>query len=181
MLLIQPRLPPSLMTQHNGGVRGSVKFSQRTWRAFMQTGRHPDDRTIVVYAAGNSAEEFGGLGAELPRYEPHVRGHQLSVMAVDHTGSHASYTNFCGPLPYDWNVERWGRHFCLAAPGMVNSAGSGGKGWIFHQTVGTSFAAPVVTGAIALLMEKFRGQLGNTEIVKRLCEYRQQHRAIRSA
>ena len=51
---------------------------------------------------------------------------------------------------------------------MVNSAGSGGKGWILHEVPGTSFAAPVVTGAIALLMEKFRGQLGNTEIVKRL-------------
>ncbi len=138
------------------------------WRAQMQTGTHPDHRTIVVYSAGNSFEERSGLGADIPFYEPHVRGHQLSVMAVDNSGSHATYTNFCGQLPINWDVERWGRHFCLAAPGSVNAAGSPGRGFIAHEVQGTSFAAPVVTGAIALLMEHFRGQLGNTEIVKRV-------------
>ncbi len=107
-----------------------------TWRAYMQTGTHPDDRTIVVYSAGNGSEEWSGLGADIPYWEPHVRGSQLSVMAVDHSGSHATYTNFCGPLPPNWDVERWGRHFCLAAPGTVNAAGSGGKGYIFHEVEG---------------------------------------------
>ena len=123
---------------------------------------------MVVYATGNQTEEFGGLGADIPRYETHVRGSQLAVMAVDHDGYHADYTNFCGPLPSDWDANRWGRHFCLAAPGTVNTASSWGYNWLAFGREGTSFAAPVVSGALALLMEHFRGQLGNVEIVKRL-------------
>ena len=120
-----------------------------------------------MYATGNSLEELGGLGADLPFHEHHLRGHHLAVMAVDNDGAHAFYSNFCGSLPADWNADRWGRHYCLAAPGTVNAA-SNRPGWAFQETEGTSFAAPIVTGAIALLMEHFRGQLGNTEIAKRL-------------
>lgn len=159
-----------LSTETEWWGEGLRQILPQTWRAFMQTGTHPDERTIVVYAAGNETEEFGGLGADIPYYESHVRGHHLSVMALDHDASHADYTNFCGALPTDWDAERWGRHFCLAAPGTVNTAGSAGEGYIFHKRQGTSFAAPVVTGAIALLMEHFRGQLGNSAIVKRVVD-----------
>ena len=138
-----------------------------TWRAYMQTDVHPDDRAVVIYATGNQSEEWGGLGADLPYYERHVRGHHLAVMAIDDDGIHASYTNFCGPLPGDWDASRWGRHYCLAAPGKINAA-SHEEGWIFYENEGTSFAAPIVTGSVALLMEHFRGQLGNTEIAKRV-------------
>ena len=138
-----------------------------TWRAYMQTDVHPDDRAVVIYATGNESEEWGGLGADLPYYERHVRGHHLAVMAIDEDGKHASYTNFCGPLPNNWNASRWGRHYCLAAPGRVNAA-SNDERYLLQGIEGTSYAAPVVTGAVALLMEHFRGQLGNTEIAKRI-------------
>ena len=150
----------------------------RTWRAFMQTATHPDDRTVVVYAAGNEKEEFSGLEANLPYHEPHVRGHQLSVMAVDHDSGHAAYTNFCGALLSDWDQERWGRHFCLAAPGTVNSAGNAGTGHVFHKIEGTSFAAPVVSGAVALLMEHFSGAAREQRNREAGCRYGRQYRAV---
>ncbi|MCY4478084.1 MAG: S8 family serine peptidase [Gammaproteobacteria bacterium] len=126
-------------------------------------GKWPKSESVSVQPQGVTP-----LGANIPHYETHVRGSLLAVMAVGLDGSHASYTNFCGPLPTDWDADRWGRHFCLAAPGTVNAASSWGWNWLHFDIEGTSFAAPVVSGALALLMEHFRGQLGNVEIVKRL-------------
>ena len=43
---------------------GFRKILPQTWRAIMQTGVHPDERTVVVYSAGNSTEEFSGLWSD---------------------------------------------------------------------------------------------------------------------
>ena len=92
-------------------------------------------------------------------------------MALGPDGLHAEYTNFCGPLPSDWNAARWGRHYCLAAPGTLNAVGHRGQGDAPQLGIeGTSFAAPLVSGGLALLMEQFRGQLGNDRIVRRLID-----------
>ena len=154
----------------------------KTWRAMLQADRHPDDRTIIVYAVGNSSQKHGGLGADLPRHIPDARGHMLAVAALgknpsvgldatlleNDQPSYAEYTNFCGPLPDDWDSARWGRHFCLTAPGTLNAASNAHAAEFFTDIEGTSFAAPMVSGALALLMEHFRGQLGNSELVKRV-------------
>ena len=154
----------------------------KTWRSMLQADRHPDDRTIIVYAVGNSSQKHGGLGADLPRHLPDARGHTLAVAALgknpsvgldatlleNDQPSYAEYTNFCGPLPDDWDTARWGRHFCLTAPGTLNAASNAHAAEFFTDIEGTSFAAPMVSGALALLMEHFRGQLGNSELVKRV-------------
>ena len=140
----------------------------QTWRALFQADRHPDERAIIVYAAGNDTRGINTVESALPYYEPMARGHHLSVMAIGADGIYASYSNFCGPLPADWDAAAHGRHFCLAAPGTVNAAHPFVSEWASLNVPGTSFAAPIVSGAIALLMEHFRGQLGNTEIAKRV-------------
>ena len=146
-----------------------------TLRAYLQLDTPDAEKTILVYAAGNASMAFSGIGADLPYYVPDLRGHSLSVAATDPaTGNIADFSNRCGPLPSNWNAARHGPHYCLAAPGIVRglvpNPNSPGRGNVEDDIPGTSFAAPVVSGALALLMEHFRGARGNTAIVKRMLD-----------
>ena len=127
------------------------------------------NKKILVWAAGNagnkllsngdpapfdSPEVWPGLGA----YFPELQSHVLAVAALDQDGSIASYSNRCGIA----------KAFCLAAPGSaLVSAYSFGDSE-YRLCSGTSCAAPLVSGSLALLRQYFRGQLGNTELVNRL-------------
>ena len=143
--------------------------------AVFQADRPDAAKTILVYAAGNEGERWSGLGADLPYYIPALRGHSLAVAATDpETGTIAGYSNRCGPPPPDWDAAKHGPHYCLAAPGTVRALmpdpSTPGNGDVGDGVTGTSFAAPVVSGALALLMEHFRGTRGNTEVVKRMLD-----------
>ena len=54
--------------------------------------------------------------------------------------------------------------------GCVPNPYSPGRGDVGGGLNGTSFAAPMVSGALALMMEHFRGTRGNTEILKRMLD-----------
>ena len=98
-----------------------------------------DNDSIFVWAAGNeSATESGALSA-LPLAFPELQGHFINVIAVDNNNNLAWYSNQCGVT----------QNYCIAAPG---------SGWNTDATdyaSGTSFAAPVVSGAIATIKEAF--------------------------
>ena len=151
------------------------RYLPKTMNAVLQVGTPGDQKTILVYAAGNSRQPWSGLGADLPYYIPELRAFSLAVAATNpSTGNIADYSNRCGPLPSDWNAATHGRHYCLAAPGtvrgLVPDANTPGRGDVRGGLLGTSYAAPVVSGALALLMEHFRGTRGNTAIVKRMVD-----------
>ena len=57
----------------------------------------------------------------------------------------------------------------LTAP-LPNTYCPIGSGDCYTSASGTSFAAPIVTGGIALLAQHYRGQLGNDELVRRMLE-----------
>ena len=146
------------------------------WAAFTQ--REAPEKTIEVWAAGNDSRDRPDPEASLPAREPAVRGHYLAVAAAEQ-GQIAAYSNRCGPLPGDWNPEpqAHGRHYCLTAPGRLrvatpnfNPATDPRDADVnAHQAVdGTSFAAPLAAGGIALVMERFRGQLSNREVALRV-------------
>ncbi len=151
------------------------RYLPRYLDATLQVDRPDAEKTILVYSAGNEGQRWSGLGADYPFYVPELRGHSLSVVATNPgTGVIADYSNRCGPVPGDWNARLHGPHYCLAAPGtvrgLVPDANNPGNGSAGDGLPGTSFAAPLVSGALALMMEHFRGTRGNTRIVKRMLD-----------
>lgn len=174
-------------------------YYRGTAETLAQAGIASADKSIVVISAGNNngrrhdidldgdsrtsdAENGGGAeidatssaaGNILPYAFPELElGHILNVVAVGADGEIASYSNRCGVA----------KEFCLAAPGgdiqaegmnvdvgiLFARAGGG-----YSNGQGTSFAAPIVSGSLALLRHFFRNadgsySVGNTELVTRL-------------
>lgn len=164
----------------------NVAFSN-TLDALRQDNRPTGERSIFVVAAGNA---FGDLTASgdlvdadspelvpgLPYLFPELQTHMLAVVAVDNSGEISSYSNRCGAAA----------SFCLAAPGGGDGDDDGEiddserilapvsppsyadeDGDYYGGAVGTSLAAPLVSGSLALLKQLFP-TVGHDELVTRL-------------
>ena len=122
----------------------------------------------------SSPELYAGLMARIEE----LRGHSIAVVAIEEgveigedgqeagagePGEIASFSSRCG-IAADW---------CIAAPGSdVRVAWFGPVGGQairdYGSGRGTSFAAPMVTGGLALMKQMFRDQLRHDELVTRL-------------
>ena len=155
--------------------------------ALRQLNKSRGNRSIFVIAAGNAwndLDEFGNavdasspeLLPGLPYRFPELKDHMLAVAAVDSSGKISFYSNHCGVAA----------DFCLAAPGGGDANNDGNFDndeiiWgpstppidgepnsdYYAGTLGTSFAAPLVSGSLALLKQMFPS-VGNHELVNRL-------------
>ena len=141
----------------------------RTIDALLQAGTPDSEKIILVWAAGNSYGKFDvqgnmadasspNISAGTPHLFPALRGHFIAVVATQSDGTIASYSNRCGVAA----------DYCMAAPGHGVLAPAVGTGNGYGRIGGTSSAAPHVAGALALMEEAFRSQLGSTEMVTRL-------------
>ena len=144
-----------------------------------------EEKLVLVWAAGNA----NGLACDVPNPEcvdgsveassagllaglaariEELRGHTVGVVSVGpDDGLISDFSNRCG-IAAD---------FCLAAPGEgVKVAYFGpdkeGNPGVRGTAVvsGTSLAAPMVTGGLALMKHYFRSQLSGTDLLSRLLE-----------
>lgn len=155
----------------------------RTIATIAQAGA--DEKTIFVWAAGNANglqclpnQPYclaGRVAAASPSYEAglaariaELRGHTVAVVAVGEDGGIAEYSNRCG-LAAQWCIAAPGEGVSLAYFGPDEETGEPGtRGtWIAG---GTSFAAPMVAGGLAVMKHRFRGQLSNQDLLARLLQ-----------
>ena len=140
------------------------------------------DKTILVWAAGNTnndeceagiancdngrvnAVSVGVLPGLVARIEE-LQGHSIAVVALSPDGGAiTNFSNRCGIAA----------NFCIAAPGeevTVAYFGPDREGFLvrgYAEGRGTSYAAPMVSGGLAVMKQLFRDQLSNAELVSRL-------------
>ena len=153
-----------------------------------------DEKTILVWAAGNAhgtkctqdepwcvegtdVEEMDeertvnaaspGITAGLPVYFEEMRGHNLAVVAVGGDGAITGFSNRCGSAA-EWCLAAPGARVLTAYFGPAND-GTPGERWLARYS-GTSLAAPMVTGGLAVIKHYFRDQLSNSDLAARLLE-----------
>ncbi len=127
------------------------------------------NRCFLVAAAGNE-----GLGmiqesvpsiAKYPACYPFVMGVQ-AVQKVNGQILNSSFSNFdpTGPIEY---TNPWGFNYEIKAPGsnIISTIPNGG----YRTLNGTSMAAPIVSGAVALL-KSYNGSLSHEEIFSRIIQ-----------
>ena len=142
-----------------------------------------EDKVVFVWAAGNdhgtacdlpipqcvdgevvasSADILSALAVHFPELGENT----VAVVAIRPDGAIADFSNRCGIAA----------EHCLAAPGediRASYFGPGADGAPVRAVAdigGTSAAAPMVTGGLAVMKQYFRGQLSNTDLLSRLLE-----------
>lgn len=111
------------------------------------------DDSIFVWAAGNESLSESGVISAMPIAFPEIQGHFVNVVSYDtSTNDIAWYSNQCGIT----------QNYCISAPGSLIQPDDTGV-----KVSGTSFAAPIVSGAIATIKEAFP-YMSATEITQLL-------------
>ncbi len=116
---------------------------------------------ITVFAAGNDGEDQPSAECQTMAYNTDISAVSVCVVAVSHSslgtdnGYLASFSNKCGKAS----------SYCIAAPGdRIYSLTESGS---YTFASGTSMAAPMVSGGLAIIMEEF-SSLTPAQVVSRL-------------
>ena len=122
-------------------IRTRAQLVALTDEYFVQsiTNQAIENDAIFVWAAGNDGTKQSGALTAMGNVVPELAGHVVNVVAWDtNAGQIASYSNHCGVT----------KLYCITAPSSRIDVEIG-------TASGTSFAAPIVSGAIAVIQEAF--------------------------
>ena len=120
---------------------------------------------INVWAAGNDSKSHPHIVAGAAIYDTRFGDTTVIVVATDTVGTYgggstnplASYSNKCGNA----------KNICIAAPGTSVYSTSNDGTTNYETLSGTSMAAPLVSGGLAIIKEQF-SSLTNAQVVDRL-------------
>ena len=172
--------PSEPFVTNPAGVIKAAGFWEGTFPDEYYQERTPDSaKKVIVWAAGNMygepcrKVEFScemdviiannpSIYAGLPIFAQELRDFWTIVVAVNAAGTIADFSNRCG-VAAPW---------CIAAPGdrvNVPSSKAGDEDTIREAVSvnGTSFAAPIVSGGLALLKQRFPG-MSNIQLLQRM-------------
>ncbi len=134
--------------------------------AAMKTATNTNGK-ILVWAAGNDGYANPGAEAHAVVHDTDLQGLSVAVVSVDATNANSSsgdsdarissFSNRCGDAAA----------YCIAAPGGDMTTVSYVNGQTFVVGGGTSYAAPLVSGGLALIKQEF-SSLTNKQVVSRL-------------
>lgn len=127
----------------------AVQAGHKTWLDAMVDAGRKYSFVQVVSASNNSLGANPATNANLPWFYPELESRWLSVSGLDQT--HAQVYNQCGSAKW-WCI--------MGASGMPSTSLSGGY---TPNANGTSASAPNISGAMALIAERF-SYLSPTEI-----------------
>jgi subtilisin family serine protease len=116
---------------------------------------------INVFAAGNDSETQPSVECQAMAYNTDISAVSVCVVAISYSelgkdnGYLATFSNHCGKVS----------SYCIAAPGDRIYSLTESGGYTFSS--GTSMAAPMVSGGLALVMQEF-SSLTPAQVVSRL-------------
>src|SRR5882757_834893 len=128
-----------LESMNDAGVSTKKSWLDAAADVSLQTG------VIQVFAAGNIGQQNPNIRASAPYFRPEIEQDWIAAAALNQNLTLAYFSNRCGVAKY----------WCVSAPGVNTNSLQTTSDTAYASESGTSMAAPHVTGALGILMERY--------------------------